>query len=75
MSALDAYSVFCRKHKPGVRCAVLQDWPVPDFVRGDAWDYVGTIYTTDPLPLGFKPKAAREGMERNGYYLFQVLNA
>lgn len=75
MRALDAYNVFRRREKPALRCAVRQDRPLPDFVRGDAWDYVGTVNGTGPMPAGFRPKAAREAASTPGYYVFHALNA
>ena len=74
MLALDAYNVFRRKHKPALNCAVRQDRPVPDFVRGDTWDYAGTVQTSGRTPAGFKPEAAREATTCRGYYLFYALN-
>ncbi len=75
MWTLDAYNVFSRKHEPALNCAVRQDRPVPNFVRGDTWDYVCTVQTSVRAPIGFKPEAAREATTNKGYYLFYALNA
>ncbi|ACL61682.1 hypothetical protein [Methylobacterium nodulans] len=74
MQVLDAYNVFRRREKPALRCAVRQDRPVPNFIRGDAWEFAGIAHTADP-PAGFKSRAAREATSRAGYYLFYALNS
>ncbi|MGY2049866.1 hypothetical protein [Methylobacterium sp. JK268] len=74
MSAFDAYTVFRRKEKPALRCAVRQDRPVPGFVSGDGWEYAGTV-DGETAPAGFRAKAAREATSQVGYYVFYVLNA
>ncbi|ACA15129.1 hypothetical protein M446_0567 [Methylobacterium sp. 4-46] len=74
MSALDAYNVFLRKETPALRCAVRQDRPVPDFVRGDVWEYAGTV-DAGTAPAGFKVAAARQATSHVGYYVFFALTA
>lgn len=48
----DAYNVFCRKHKPGLCCAVREDRPVPSFLDAESWAFGYTV----PQQVGWAGK-------------------
>ncbi len=65
------FNVFRRRLRPSLCCAVRQDWPVPDFLHGDIWEFNGTV-TSETPPPGFRSTEAHEAMRTSGYYLFRV---
>jgi hypothetical protein len=72
MHEWDAYNLFRRKREPTLCCAVPQRRPVPAFIRGETWEFGGTIAGPGIIPLGFQPDAAAEATRLMGYYLFQA---
>ncbi len=66
--------MFRRKHQLASRCAVRQDRPIPAFVRGETWDYGGTVRVGDAPPPGFRSEAATSATKQIGYYLFHALD-
>lgn len=73
MQAVNAYNVFMRKQQPALRCAVAQDGPVPRFIQSETWEFGGTLSSSEPIPLGFHPRAAQDATKVMGYYLFHAL--
>lgn len=66
----DAYNVFCRKHKPGLCCAVREDRPVPSFLDAESWAFGYTVRSKSDGPVSFQSKTAQEANSRLGFYLF-----
>ena len=66
-----AYNLFRREHEPDLCCAVPQDHRVPAFISPDQWSYAGTIHGGS-APLGFRARAAHDGVRLNGFYLFHA---
>lgn len=64
------YNLFRRRNEPELYCAVPEDWPVPGFIAGAAWDFGGRIDAPAAAPRGFDADAARHGVRLTGYYLF-----
>ena len=64
------YNLFRRREEPQLYCAVPEDYPVPAFIIGEAWDFGGRLDNTAAAPLGFDADAARHGTGLTGYYLF-----
>lgn len=65
-----AYNLFRRRNEPELYCAVPEDYPVPPFIAGEAWDFGGRLDNPLAAPRGFDPEAARHGVRLSGYYLF-----
>ncbi len=64
------YNLFRRRSAPDLFCAVAQAHPVPGFIEGDEWEFVGSATDERDAPLGFQAKEARFGARLNGFYLF-----
>ncbi|MEH3061513.1 MAG: hypothetical protein PGN33_01625 [Methylobacterium radiotolerans] len=64
------YTMFRRRSEPAIRCAVRQSQPVPAFIRGADWEFVGTVRPAEPPPAGFRPARAEDAMRYVGYFLF-----
>ena len=64
------YHLFRRKGQPDLFCAVPEDHPVPDFITGKCWTFVGTP-DRSALPSGLNRTAAELGVQLNGFHLFQ----
>ena len=58
--------------RPDLFCAVPKSHPVPDFLVGPSWKFKGTLDRNRDKPSGFKEKAARDAIQRDGYYYFFV---
>jgi hypothetical protein len=67
------YNVFARRHHPALCCAIAQESPEPSFIQNEAWEFGGTIRPLEAMPAGFRLKAAQEGMQIVGYYLFHLM--
>lgn len=65
-----AYNLFRRREEPQLYCAVPEDYPVPSFIIGEAWDFGGRLDNATVSPFGFDAQAARHGSALTGYYLF-----
>ncbi|WP_372423066.1 hypothetical protein [Salinarimonas chemoclinalis] len=65
-----AYNLFRRREEPQLYCAVPEDYPVPSFIVGAAWNFGGRLDNATAAPLGFDCDAARHGVALTGYYLF-----
>ena len=66
-------SLSSRTDKPGVVCAVPEDRPVPDFIRGLPWRFAGRLHDRDIASLDFNREAAEKCVRYNGFYLFQMI--
>jgi hypothetical protein len=64
------YNLFRRRSAPDLFCAVAQAHPVPGFIEGDEWEFVGSATDERDAPQGFQAKEARFGARLNGFYLF-----
>ena len=68
---LPRYNLFRREDKPDLYCAMPDDRPVPTFLHGNHWAFVGQITEAAALP-GFRADVARSGVRLNGFYLFMA---
>lgn len=66
----EAYIVFERRRKRGLRCAVPVSKTKPKFLTEDLWERGQTVSGKDNLPIGFCREAARHAVDLSGYYLF-----
>lgn len=69
-----AYNLFCRADRDELICAVPEDRPVPSFIMGPPWDFVGRIQESVIESMGFNHDAAEASVQWNGFYLFQLIN-
>ncbi|WP_262269269.1 hypothetical protein [Microvirga yunnanensis] len=69
------YNLFCRADRDELICAVPEDRPVPSFIIGPPWEFVGRVNESAIGPLSFNHEAAEESVQWNGFYLFQLVNA
>lgn len=67
-----AYNLFRNKERPGILCAVPEDYPIPSFLAPEQWTFEQALRSSDARPLGFNDKAAYAGVRLNGFYLFQA---
>ncbi|MCJ2121097.1 hypothetical protein [Methylobacterium sp. J-077] len=72
MRSDEVYNVFLRRNQPLLRCAVRVDYPIPVFIRAQTWEFAQTV-RVDAVPADFAPRAARQGSQMLGYYLFHAL--
>lgn len=70
-----AYNLFRRKPTPDLYCAAPEDRPVPAFIDGATWEYVGTLRHNDAPPSGLERSAAVMGVQLNGFHLFHRVDA
>ncbi len=69
------YNLFCRADRDELVCAVPEDRPVPSFITGPTWDFVGRVKENVIGSLSFNHEAAEASAQWNGFYLFQLINA
>jgi hypothetical protein len=69
------YNLFCRADRDELVCAVPEDRPVPSFITGPTWDFVGRVKENVIGSLSFNHEAAEASVQWNGFYLFQLINA
>jgi hypothetical protein len=67
MQSEPTYSVFARKRKPALRCAIAEESPLPSFINDEAWEFASVIKPSEPMPLGFQPKATQEAVQIIGW--------
>lgn len=72
LRSYEVYNVFLRRRQPWLRCAIRVDHPVPTFIVARYWDFYQTV-RADAIPVDFEPRAARQGSDMLGYYLFDAL--
>lgn len=68
-----SYKVYFRTTKPALRCAIRKDFPLPDFIDPEAWEFLCNVKGEVAIPGGFQPAAAHEAMRLTGYYVFTEL--
>jgi hypothetical protein len=69
------YNLFRRADRDELICAVPEDRPVPSFITGPAWDFVGRANESVIGFTGFNHEAAEASVQWNGFYLFQLIDA
>jgi hypothetical protein len=73
--AMTNYNLFRRADRPELICAVPENRPVPAFIRGPPWDFVGRVRDRAIGSLRCNHEAAAASVRYNGFYLFQLINA
>ncbi|WP_245416285.1 hypothetical protein [Microvirga sp. 17 mud 1-3] len=68
------YNLFRRADRDELICAVPEDRPVPSFITGPPWEFVGRVNESAIGPLSFNHEAAEASVQWNGFYLFQLIN-
>ena len=63
------YNLFRHGHYPAVLCAVSNDKPVPEFIKGPAWFFEKAIAIGQDVADGFRPELAITAGNLNGLYL------
>lgn len=64
------YNVFARRDEPAIRCAIIQERPIPFFIQSEAWEFSGTVRPSDPVPRGFRHQRAEDATRVVGFYVF-----
>jgi hypothetical protein len=72
--AMRTYNLFRRVDRDELICAVPEDRPVPSFITGPPWEFVGRVNESVIGPLSFNHEAAEASVQWNGFYLFQLIN-
>jgi len=54
-----------------LRCAIPEDQVLPAFVKGERWEFLGTVDAASARLWGFNDEAAETGVRYNGFHLFQ----
>lgn len=67
-----SFNLFRRVDAPELRCAVPQDRAVPPFIKGEDWEFAGTLGAEETVPRGFDPGQAGTFARWNGFYLFET---
>lgn len=70
-----AYNLFRRSDKTDLICVVSEDRPVPPFIRGPLWEFVGRFGNVEAGATSFNSKAADASIQYNGFYLFQLIRS
>jgi hypothetical protein len=68
------YNLFRRADRDELICAVPEDRPVPSFITGPLWDFLGFANESVIGSLSFNHEAAEASVQWNGFYLFQLIN-
>ena len=68
------YNLFRHADRSELICAVPEVRPVPAFITGPPWSFVGRVRDY-PGSSGFDHQAAAVSAHYNGFYLFQLINA
>jgi hypothetical protein len=69
------YNLFRHADRAELLCAVPEVRPVPAFIAGPPWSFVGRLRDCANGSSGFDHRVAEESVHLNGFYLFQLLNA
>jgi hypothetical protein len=72
--AMRTYNLFRRADRDELICAVPEDRPVPSFITGPSWDFLGCANESVIGSLSFNHEAAEVSVQWNGFYLFQLIN-
>src|SRR5215207_2942885 len=67
-----AYNLFRSTRSLDLLCAVPEDYPVPAFIDGQGWTFVGKVEEPSAAPLGFERQAAGAVVPLTGFYLFRA---
>jgi hypothetical protein len=65
------FNTFCRRDEPDIRCAVPEERPVPTFLEGPVWEFVGKIDCATLAAAGFGESVVAEAVRSQGYYIYQ----
>jgi hypothetical protein len=68
------YNLFRHADRAEIICAVPEVRPVPAFITGPPWSFVGRVRDCAAASSGFNYRAAEESVQFNGFYLFQLIN-
>ena len=69
------YNLFRHSDRTELICAVPEVRPVPAFIMGPPWSFVGRARDYAGSSSGFDHQSAEVGVHYNGFYLFQLINA
>jgi hypothetical protein len=72
---MSTYNLFRGRERPELLCAAPEDAPVPAFITGPPWEFVGTVDDSSVSSMTFNHEAADVSVRFNGFYLFQLINA
>lgn len=67
------WNLFARKPGTGLYCAVLVDYPLPNFLRADTWELERQVSDLSAFPRGFNDDLAFMMARLNGFYVFRGL--
>ncbi len=68
------YNLFRHADRTELICAVPEVRPVPAFITGPAWSFVGRVRDYAGGSSGFDHQSAEVSAHYNGFYLFQLIN-
>lgn len=68
--ALTTYLIFECRFARHVFCAIPRGDPIPDFLIGASWRFLGTLGKRGFKVPGFRPTQAQAAVRRDGFYLF-----
>jgi hypothetical protein len=69
------YNLFRHADRTELICAVPEVRPVPAFITGPPWSFVGRVGDHADGSSGFDHHSAEVSVDYNGFYLFQLINA
>ena len=69
------YNLFRHADRTELICAVPEVQPVPAFITGPPWSFVGRVGDHADRSSGFDHQSAEVSVNYNGFYLFQLINA
>jgi hypothetical protein len=69
------YNLFRHADRAELICAVPEVRPVPAFITGPPWSFVGHVGDHAGGSSGFDHQSAEVSVHYNGFYLFQLINA
>jgi hypothetical protein len=69
------YNLFRHADRTELICAVPEVRPVPAFITGPPWSFVGRVGDHADGSSGFDYQSAEVSVNYNGFYLFQLINA
>ncbi|QRM35930.1 hypothetical protein [Microvirga sp. VF16] len=68
------YNLFRHADRTELICAVPEVRPVPAFITGPPWSFVGRVRDYASGSSGFDHQSAEVSVHYNGFYLFQLVN-
>ena len=66
------FNLFRHREMSDLYCAVPEDRPVPPFIRGKRWEFVGAVGGRS-APPGFERTEAVLSVHLNDFHLFQMI--